>query len=358
MIRQRNLENTTPEALAAIAGVSALAGFFLGDKVKPSLFDTPKSFLGIPVKETTMPFDLFKKVGAAVGVVGAAAAAATYHNFNSYQDGVQKARELSDLCARTVNHLFSSAENCTYELTLESIRQLRADAERRAEGLKVTGFAKPLFAELFSIASLCQLLVREKFFLKVETPKGSKLISLVQVWSEVDSPVFWLTFKRGVNLQQGGDFPESDEKEVRNLCEGGLAYVWRWLHDEVRKTISAASGTNYIPDTAARHALKKLSLFESVREVVTSGDKGGLVDGYSNSAGINSVNQAAVYKHIIKMSAAAISEHCTDPVQKNRMVADIFQAVYDAVQRVDPSRYSQGDVFSAIMAEIANKTRE
>lgn len=357
MIRQRNLENTNT-LTGVLAGISALAaGFFFWGKDKPSLFGTSKSFLETPPKETTMSLGLFKKVGAAVGVVGVAAAATTYHNFHAHLGAVNKARELSDLCARTVNHLFFEAP-CPYELTLESISQLRADAEKRSQGLKVADFAKPLFAELFSITSLCQLLVREKFFLKVETPNGSKLISLVEVWSEVDSPVFWLTFKRGVNLQQGGGkFLEEDEKKVEGLCQGGLSYVWRWLHDEVRRTIFAANGEKYTPDAWARSALKNISLFESVQKAVTSGDKGGLVDGYQNSAGIDSVNQAAVYKHIIKMSAASISEHCADPVQKSQMVADIVRTVYEGVQRVSPTRYSLGDVCSAIMAEIANKPR-
>ncbi|NCB27380.1 MAG: hypothetical protein EOM62_18295 [Bacteroidia bacterium] len=360
MIRQRNLENTgalTGALTGVLAGISTLAaGFFFWGKDKPSLFDTPKSFLETPVKEATMPFGLFKTVGAAVGVVGVAAAAVTYHNFQAQQEAAQKARELSDLCGRTVNHLFFAA-TCPYELTTESIHQLRADAEKRAAQLKVADFAKPLFAELFSITSLCQLLVQEKFFLKVETSNGSKLISLVEVWSEVDSPVFWLTFKRGVNLQEGGGFLESDEKELKHLCKGGLSYVWRWLHDEVRRTIFAANGEKYTPDAWARIALKNISLFESVQKVVTSGDKGGLVDGYQNSAGIDSVNQAAAYKHIIKMSAVAISEHCSDPVQKNRMAAEIIQTVYEAVHQVNPTRYSLGDVCSAIMAEIANKPR-
>ena len=254
--------------------------------------------------------------------VGVAAAAVTYRNFHAQQEAAQKARELSDLCGRTVNHLFFAAP-CPYELTLESIRQLRTDAEKRAAGLKVANFAKPLFEDLFSITSLCQLLVREKFFLKVETSKGSRLVSLIQIWSEVDSPVFWLTFKRGVNLQEGGNFLESDEEEVRK--QGVLHYVWRWLYDEVHKVISAATGEKYTPDAWARDVLKSAYAYKSIQEAVTS--KGGLVDGYQNSAGIESVNQAAVYRHIIKMSAAAISEHCADPVQKSRMVADIIQAV-------------------------------
>lgn len=352
MIRQRNLDNT--DVAAAVAGVSALAaGLFFWDKGKQSLFDTPKSFLGTPQKEMTMPFGLFKTVGAAVGVAGVAAAAVTYHNFQAQQEATQKARELSDLCARTVNHLFFEAP-CPYELTLESIHQLRADAEKRAAQLKVVDFAKPLFADLFSITSLCQLLVKEKFFMKAETSKGSKLISLIQIWSEVDSPVFWLTFKRGVNLQNGaGGFLESDEKEVRKL---GLHFVWRWLHSEALKVIHAANGEEHVPDAWARRVLND-SPFKSVREIVTSRG-GGLADGYQNSAGIDSVNQAAAYKHIIKMSAAAISEHCSDPVQKNGMVADIIQTIYEGVQRVSPPRYSQEDLLSAIMAEIANKTRE
>lgn len=353
MIRQRNLENTGTLTATALAGLSALVGgFFFWGKAKPSLFDTPKSFLETPAKETTVPFGLFKKVGAAAGVVGVAAAAVTYRNFHQYQEAAQNARKLSDLCGRTVNHLFF-ADPCPYELTLESIRQLRTDAERRAGGLKVANFAKPLFEDLFSITSLCQLLVQEKFFLKVETSEGSKLISLIQIWSEVDSPVFWLTFKRGVNLQGGVDFLESDEEEVRK--QGVLHYVWRWLYDEVRKVISATTGEKYTPDAWARSVLMNASAFNSIKEAVTS--KGGLVDGYQNSAGIESVNQAAVYKHIVKMSAAAISEHCTDPVQKNRMVADIIQAVYEGVQRVTSTRYSQGDLLSAIMAEMAAKTR-
>lgn len=355
MIRQRNLENTGTFTATALAGISALVGgFFFWDKAKPSLFGTPKSFLETPAKETTVPFGLFKKAGAAVGVVGVAAAAVTYRNFHAQQEAAQKARELSDLCARTVNHLFFVAP-CPYELTLVSLRQLRADAEKRAEGLKVADFAKPLFAELFSITSLCQMLVREKYFLKVDTSEGSKLVSLIQIWSEVDSPVFWLTFKRGVNLQQGGgNFLKEDEEEIRK--QGVLHYVWRWLHSETLKVIYAADGTDYTPDHLASSVLKKASVSKSIQEVVNS-ESGGLVDGYQNSAGIESVNRAAAYKHIIKMSAAAILEHCSDPAGKDRMVADIVQTIYEGVQRVVPPRYSQGDLLSAIMAEIANKTR-
>lgn len=352
MIRQRNLENTDAVALTTLAGLSALVGGFFWDKVKPSLFDTPKSFLETPPKETTMSLGLFKKVGAAVGVVGVAAAATTYHNFHARQEAVEKARELSDLCGRTVNHIFFAAP-CPYELTLKSIDQLRADAEKRADGLKVADFAKPLFADLFSITSLCQLLVKEKFYLRAKNSEGSKLISLIEVWSEVDSPVFWLTFKRGVNLQQGGgNFLKEDEEEIRKL---GLHFVWRWLHSEALKVIHAADGTDYTPDHLASSVLNG-SPFKSVHEIVTSGG-GGLVDGYQNSAGIESVNRAAAYKHIIKMSAAAILEHCSDPAGKDRMVADIIQTIYEGVQRVIPPRYSQGDLLSAVMAEIANKTR-
>jgi hypothetical protein len=355
MIRQRNLENTGTFTATALAGISALVGgFFFWDKAKPSLLSTPKSFLETPAKETTVPFGLFKKAGAAVGVVGVAAAAVTYRNFHAQQEAAQKARELSDLCARTVNHLFFVAP-CPYELTLVSLRQLRADAEKRAAGLKVANFAKPLFEDLLSITSLCQMLVREKYFLKVDTSEGSKLVSLIQIWSEVDSPVFWLTFKRGVNLQQGGgNFLKEDEEEIRK--QSVLHYVWRWLHDEVSRIICEADGEVYTPDILARDILKSAYAYKSIQEAAASRHKGScLVDGYHNSAGIESVNQAAVYKHIVKMSAAAISEHCTDPVQKNRMVADIIQTVYEAVRQVNPTRYSLGDVCSAIMAEIANK---